>query len=83
MSNVRDLDLIGVGYALVRLATISRLMGHSDLVSTVRDYLLPHDIGHTPEWQFVLDVIMGANPMDEEEAIEALADIPLPSLPQG
>lgn len=80
MSNVRDLDLVAVGHALVRLATISRLMGHSSLACTAKDYLLPHEGDASPEWQFVMDVITGKNPMDEQEAGEALQAIELPPL---
>jgi hypothetical protein len=76
---VRDLDLIAIGLALVNVAMISRLMGHSSMTSTVQDYIgYPVDLD--PEQRFVRDIITGKNPMSEEEAVEMLQTANLPPL---
>ena len=77
---VQDLNLIDIGYALVRIAMTSRLMGHSNLTCTVRDYLSPHSGERSPEQQFVSDVLTGGNPASEEEAVEWLQSVNMPPL---
>ncbi len=80
---VQDLNLISIGYALVRIAMTSRLMGHSDLTCTVRDYLSCHPGDRSPEERFVYDVLTGGNPASEEEAVEWLQSVNLPPLEQS
>ena len=77
---VQDLNLISIGYALVRIAMTSRLMGHSNLTCTVRDYLSLHPSDGSPERQFVYDILAGANPVSEEEAVEWLRSVGMPPL---
>ena len=49
-----------IGQAFVALVLISRQMGHTDIRSTARDYLLPHaSADHSPEQLFVLAAVAG------------------------
>lgn len=78
---VQDLNLIIIGNELVKVAMISRLMGHSSMAGTVRDYLSPHAGALGQEQRFVYDVLLGENPASEEEAVEWLQAVEMPALP--
>jgi hypothetical protein len=71
------MDIEQIGLALVKVAMISRCLGHADMTCTARDYLLPHK-EHTPEMLFVLHALTGRQPLTEQKAIELLqlADMP-------
>jgi hypothetical protein len=58
MMNTDEATAAKIGQAFFTLVMISRALGHSDLISTARDYLAPHDVPRTPERQFVLDAII-------------------------
>ncbi len=84
-----------IGQAFVTLVLISRQMGHSDIRSTARDYLLPHaSADHSPEQLFVLAAVAGPDggglrpdellPDDDAAAAhEALGSMALPPLSQS
>jgi hypothetical protein len=79
------LDATEIGKALVTVAMISRLLGHTDLTCTARDYLAPHILsGAVPppreEMLFVICALTGGHPVTEEEAIALLQHVELPEL---
>lgn len=77
-----------IGQAFVTLVLTSRALGHADIRSTAREYLLPHaSVDRTPEQLFVLAAVAGPagggmRPdellPDDDVSIKALASVPLP-----
>lgn len=80
MDSDNGLDVAEIGRALVMVAVISRLLGHDSMAGTVQSYLAPHGAAPTAEKRFVRDVLLGENPISEEEAIAALQGVQLPEL---
>ena len=82
-----------IGQAFVTLVLVSRQMGHTDIRSTARDYLLPHaSADHSPEQLFVLAAVAGPDGgglrpdellPDDDAAHEALGSMALPPLTQS
>ncbi len=79
-----------IGQAFVNLVLVSRLMGHTDIRSTARGYLLPHaSADHSPEQLFVLAAVAGPDGgglrpdelLPDDEASPALGSMALPPLP--
>jgi hypothetical protein len=79
-----------IGQAFVTLVLISRQMGHTDIRSTAREYLLPHaSADHSPEQLFVLAAVAGPDGggmrpdellPDDDAANEVLGSMALPPL---
>jgi hypothetical protein len=82
MPDTDVLDSAAVGQALMKLAMISKQLGHGSVARTAKDYLLPHDLERTAEQWFILTLIVNGPDavISDEQIASMVANLDLPAI---